>query len=308
MAVDQSVTVVGSMNMDHVVRVRTLPAPGATVAAWSYLRVAGGKGLNQAVTAVRQGAAVQMVGCVGQDPAGWTLTDLLDAEGIESTGVRRVGDEATGLALVTVADGGDNTVVVAAGANGRLAPSDLPPGLARGSAVLLAQLEIPLETVQRALEVGRAAGAFTILNPAPASGPLPSDVLTLVDLLVPNETEATALMGSGAGAATPQEAAQALARAGCGAVIVTLGARGAVLFRDLEVIDLAPFPVDAVDTTAAGDAFCGALAAALAQGATLLDAARRASAAGALATSRVGAVPSLPTLADVERLLGRGVE
>jgi ribokinase len=288
------------MNLDHVVRVEHLPPPGATVSASSYRTAAGGKGLNQAVSAARQGAPTVMVAAVGADGAGATLLDVLDGDGIDRRGVASVADVATGMALITVAADGANVIVVAAGANSTVMPAQLDGFEWAAGDVALCQLEIPLATVEAALGGARAAGAMTLLNPAPASGPLPASLLSLVDVLVPNEGEALTL----APADSPLEAAFALAAQSGGAVIVTLGAAGSVLVTPgSDPVEIPAFSVSAVDTTAAGDAYCGALAAALAGGARLGDAVRRASAAGSLATTGEGAVPSIPTAAEVDALL-----
>ncbi|MCU1486609.1 MAG: hypothetical protein JWN67_3355 [Actinomycetia bacterium] len=268
------VVVVGSMNVDHVARVDRLPLPGETITG-AYDRTLGGKGLNQAVAAARQGARVAMVGAVGTDVDGDEVLACLEAEGIDRRWVRRV-DRPTGRAHVTVDAAGANSIVVLAGANVEAA---CPPEALAGAAVVLTQLEVPMATVLAALTGG--AGR-TILNPAPA-GSLPATVLAAVDVLVPNETE----LGSIGGFA--------------GDLLVTLGARGA----ELGGLHL-PAPVVAVvDTTAAGDALCGCLAAALAAGRSLEEAARRAVIAGSLACTVAGAVPSLPTAAAVDAFSGR---
>jgi ribokinase len=296
------VVVVGSLNFDHVVRVERLPLPGETIAGGSYLSVPGGKGLNQAVTAARQRVPVTMVGCVGDDGAGELLRAVVSNEGISTSALRTVAGVPSGTALITVAKDGANTIVVAAGANAELGLEDVQAAsnLLRPGAVVLAQLEVPLAAVEAALFAARQRGATTLLNPAPAPGPLPLGLLSLVDVLVPNETEACALSGK----PTAREAAAWLVAQGCRAVLVTVGKEGALLAQPgSPVLALAPYEVGAIDTTAAGDAFCGVLAVALASGRTLPEAAQRASAAGALATTVMGALPSLPTADDIDRLL-----
>ena len=291
-----AVVVVGSLNTDHLVRVDRLPEEGETVMAGGYLVAAGGKGLNQAVAAARQGVSVALVGCVGGDDAGRRLLDLLVGEGVDVSHVRIVSDMATGVALVTVADGGANTIVVAAQANRRVAPSDIAAArsMIEGCAVLLAQLEVPEASVEAAVTLAAAAGVVTVLNPAPVRGPLPPSLLGPVAILVANATEATALGGADAAA---------LRVLGPSKVVVTLGAAGALAASEDGVTRVAPFPVRAVDTTGAGDAFCGVLAAAVADGMSFPVALRRASAAGALAATMSGAVPSLPSAAAVDALL-----
>jgi ribokinase len=294
------VVVLGSANTDHIVRVRRLPEPGETVLGRDYLVAAGGKGLNQAVAAARQGARVAFMGCIGSDRAGGELAQLLDGEGIDLTGLRTVPDCRTGVALIAVAPDGANTIVVAPLANERVSVDDVQAAgsLIEQSGVLLTQLEIPLPVVEEALALARAAGVITVLNPAPAPGRLPRAILKLVDVLVPNETEVEVLTGL-----PPVEGAQSLLGAGCGTVVVTLGRAGAVVVTRSGTSTVEPFSVVAVDTTAAGDAFCGALACGLSLGLPLQAALRRAAAAGALATTIAGAVPSLPSAAAVDALL-----
>lgn len=299
------VVVVGSLNLDHTVTVERLPGPGETVAGSAYTTAAGGKGLNQAVAAARQGAPVAMVGAVGDDPAGSLLTGVLADERIDLRHLRRVGGPS-GTAMVTVARRGDNTIVVAAGANAELSVEDLVPEVFSGAAVVLCQLEVPPAVVGAALAGARRVGALGILNPAPASAPLPAELLSLADLVVPNESEVAVLAPGATGTGPLDRAASAgrrLLESGAGAVIVTLGARGALIVGEDRVTPVAPFRVGAVDPTAAGDAFIGALGAALAAGEPMIAAAQRAAAAGALAASRPGAVPSLPERAAVDRLV-----
>jgi ribokinase len=282
------VVVVGSCNLDLTVEVGRLPAPGETVAASAYRSALGGKGLNQAVTAARQGAAVRFAGCVGADPEGDAVAAALEAEGIDTAALARTPDLPTGRAFITVDRSGANTIAVVPGAN---AAVGVEPGLFDGATVALVQLEIPMGTVAAALRAARRAGALTVLNPAPGM-PLAPEVLGLVDVLVPNATEWAAL-----GRAAP----------GVPTVVVTEGAAGAVVMEAGRSWRLAPLPVppqEVVDPTAAGDAFCGALAAGLAGGLGLDAALRRAAAAGAHAVRVAGALPSLPTAADVDALLG----
>jgi ribokinase len=295
-----AVVVIGSLNTDHIVRVDRLPLEGETVTGDSYLVAAGGKGLNQAVAAARQGASVAFVGCVGGDPAGRYLLDLLREEGVGVDSVRVAEGAASGVALVTVAASGANTVVVAPLANRMLATADIEAAghLIDGARVVLAQLEVPHAAVLAGLSRARAAGGVAILNPAPAAGPLPAALLEVVDVLVPNETEAAALTGLAV-----EDAALALRRAGPATVIVTLGSAGALAVTGEGVSTVHPFDVRVVDPTGAGDAFSGTLAAALAAGQPLEAALRRSSAAGALAATAAGAVPSLPAAPAVDALL-----
>lgn len=294
--------VIGSLNFDHVVTVERLPGEGETLSGTGYLSVPGGKGFNQAVTAARQGARVAMVGCVGDDPPGQALLEILRNEGTDTSGARIVVGVPTGVALITVARSGANTIVVAPGANGeldlgsvQLAGRHFGPGT-----VVLCQLEVPLVPVKAALSLARARGATTVLNPSPAPAEVPRELLGVVDVLVPNETEATAITGCG----DPQKAVAWLRDRGCRSVALTLGERGALVAEAGQASVVVPtYDVAVKDTTAAGDAFCGALAAALASGSGLAEAVRRGCAAGALATTVMGALPSLPTAAQVDGLL-----
>jgi ribokinase len=300
------VVVVGSANTDHVVQVPRLPSVGETVTGSRYFTAAGGKGLNQAVAAARQDASVALIACLGTDAAGDQLALVLKGEGIYAGGLRRTSQSATGLAVVTVAGGGANTVVVAPLANATLTPEDIDTaaGLIGGARVLLVQLEVPAAAVARALRVARDAGVTTVLNPAPAPGPGWGQAIDpgLIDVLVPNETEAAELSGLAA-----EDAGAALVAAGCGTVVVTMGERGAlVASRSGPSSWVVPaFAVSSVDSTGAGDAFCGALAAGLAAGDPMATALRRAAAAGALATTAMGAVPSIPSAAAVGSFLAR---
>jgi ribokinase len=278
------IVVVGSLNVDHTVSVERFPEIGETITATGSASDLGGKGFNQAVTAARMGADVVMVGCVGADDDGDRLLQALGAERIDAGFVWRNAAQPTGRAHITVDAEGRNSIVVAAGAN---ASTSFPSAALEGADVLLAQLECPLEVVAVAMSAARSAGVMTILNPAPAR-PLTSALLNLVDYLVANETEADSL-----GRVSYH-----------GTAVITGGERGAlVLVPGREPRRIPAFTVPVVDTTAAGDAFCGAFAAALAGGGKLGDALQWATAAGACAVTRAGAFGSLPSSADVERLL-----
>jgi len=275
------VVVVGSANLDLVATLDHLPKPGETIVALGYAEHAGGKGVNQAVACARMGARTAFVGCVGNDDAGVFLRGVLENEGIDTT-MLRVVDMPTGRAFINVDSRGENEIVVVSGANTQV-------GIAHDALVLpiarmvLMQLEIPLTTVRNALQLARRNGALTVLNPAPFKA-LDAGVLSLVDVIVPNETESAACGGT-----------QALLDAGVKTVLTTLGERGAIINTHTSATSIAPHKVVAVDTVGAGDAFIGALSAELARGATINDAAAVGAVAGALATTVHGAVPSLPT-------------
>ena len=296
-----AVAVVGSLNLDLVVRVARLAGPGETVTGSDVFRNPGGKGANQAVAAARLGRRVAMVGCVGDDAAGRELLGSLADAGVDTARVRVLDGVPSGTAFITVGEDGENQIVVSPGANARLTAADVAAAGAalEAAAVTLLQLEIPLEAVAAA--AATAAGRV-VLNPAPVRG-LPGDLLAEVDVLVPNRVELAQL----AGAAVPEtveDAADLAGRLPARAVVVTLGADGALVVEDGRLEHVPSVPVRPVDTTAAGDAFCGGLADALAGGASLQEAAHRAVRVAAAACLRPGAQASLPTPADLEALPG----
>ncbi|MBB4663117.1 ribokinase [Conexibacter arvalis] len=294
-------TVVGSIHLDWTLRVPALPRPGDTVLAGSRTTSPGGKGANQAVTLRRLGAEVEMVGAVGSDEAGAELLANFDAVGVGRAHVRVVDGEPSGIAIVAVDATGDNGILVAPGASGGLAPADVAaaePAL-RGADVVLLQLEVPLETVSAAVDAARAAGVPVVLNAAPAR-PLPDALLAALDVLVVNEREALALAGEGA--ADAESAAAALLARGAGAVVVTLGADGALVLDAAGRTAIPAHRVEVVDTTGAGDAFVAAIAAGVGAGRDVRDSALLASAAAALAVQRPGA-QSAPTLAEAQAFL-----
>lgn len=286
----------GSVNLDQVQTVRDLPLPGETVHGTSLSHHNGGKGANQAVAAARMGAAVRFVGAVGTDAAGERLRAALAADGIDVTDLRTV-EGPTGLAVILVADTGENVIVLEAGANGTVRPHDLTLRSFEGAAFALFQLELPLETVRRGLELARQAGAVTVLNAAPPDGAegLPHE---LIDLLVVNETEA-AHLAPDVDRADTDALVSALAPRHRG-VVVTLGEAGVVWSFDGETGRLPARQVQAVDTTGAGDTFTGALVARLAAGAAWHDAMDLATAAAAYCVEREGAQPSIPHLSELD--------
>ena len=300
------VAVVGSANLDLVVEVASIPAPGETVLGGGLRRIPGGKGANQAVAAARLGRRVAMVGRVGDDDAGTMLRAALASAGVDTTSLHTTPETPSGTALIAVGADGDNAIVVSPGANGRVTAHDVTAaaGALGAAAVVLLQLEVPLEAVEAAV---RTARGKVVLNPAPAPAePLPGDLLDGVDVLVPNQTELAVLAGHAGLSAigdVDAETAVALARGLPAAVVVTLGAAGAMVVTGAEAVHVPAPRVAPVDTTAAGDAFCGALADALADGTDLVGAATWAVRVGAAATLRPGAQPSLPTRAEVSSLL-----
>jgi ribokinase len=294
--VRNTVLVVGSANLDFVIRVAHVPAPGETVLGRDARAFPGGKGANQAVASARAGgASTRMLLALGDDTNAAPIEASLQAAGVQPQVVRIPG-EPTGMAFICVADDGENAITVAAGANGLLR-ADALPALDDIDALLL-QLEIPLDTVLDGARAARGAGCRVILNAAPARA-LPDELLALADVLVVNEGELVAL-GGHAG-----DLRRSLDAITVPCVVVTLGARGCVARIDGELLLQPAFAVDTVDTTAAGDTFCGVLAAALAQDQPWPLALRRASAAAALACTRLGAQASIPAAAVVEAFLGR---
>lgn len=297
------VTVVGSLNMDLVIRAPKLPEAGETVLGGTFATFPGGKGANQAVAAARLGASVAMVGRIGDDAFGRQLRDGLAREGIDLSHLRTDASAATGVALITVDAAGRNTVMVASGANMRLTTGDVDAArdLIAASRVLLLQLEVPLDVVRHAAEMARAAGCRVVLDPAPApSQPLPDELYRAIAVLNPNEVEAKALTGVRvSGEADARRAAEALLARGCGAAVIKLGERGAYLAAGRRREAVPALRVQAVDTTAAGDAFAAAMGVALAEGQDLLAAVRFANAVGAFSVTRMGAQPSMPTRAEL---------
>ncbi len=290
--------VIGSANVDLVVPIERFPAEGETLLARSLHRGPGGKGANQAVAAARAGGApVAFLGAVGDDDHGRMLERVLVGAGVDVAGLRRVA-APTGTAFIWVTPGGGNTIVVAAGANRACQLDDHARAALADADVVLAQLEIDPALV---LEAAASTRGTVVLNAAPSSG-VPDALLEYVDVLVVNEHEAADLAGERGG---PAHLAELLLRR-VPAVVLTLGGDGAlVATRDGGPVEVPAHEVDVVDTTGAGDTFCGVLAASLAQGAPLVEACRRAGAAGALATTRPGAVDGIPTSAEVDALLRR---
>ncbi len=293
-----TVLVAGSANLDFVVRAAHVPAPGETVLGRDFATFPGGKGANQAVACARAGGVpTRMLLALGDDPYATVLETALAEAGV-AMHVVRVPGTASGTAFICLSDDAENAITVAPGANTGLRPHHLPS--LRGISHLLLQLETPLDSVASYARLARAAGVRVLLNAAPAAA-LPAGLLDNVDLLVVNEGELAQLAGAGS-------VASQVAQLDVPCVVVTLGARGCFARRGGEIFLQPAFPVQALDTTAAGDTFCGALAARLAMHAGLADALRYASAASALACTRLGAQASIPARADVEAWLGGQVD
>ena len=297
------IAVVGSANLDLVVEVDTIPLVGETVLGGDLRRIPGGKGANQAVAAARLGRYVAMIGRLGDDEGGTMLRSALDGDGVDTHHLLTTADVPNGVALISVGADGDNAIVVSPGANGRVAPADIEAAGAvlDTAAVTLLQLEVPLDAVAAA---AARAGGTVILNPAPASPePLPMSLLADVDVLVPNQTELATIAGHD-GPVDRATAAELAIRLPSPSVIVTLGAEGALVVLDGEATHVPAPVVRPVDTTAAGDSFCGALADGLVRGLDLVEATHWAVRVGAATTQRPGAQPSLPTPDEVGRLIG----
>jgi ribokinase len=295
------VVCIASFNADLVSRVTRPVARGETVLASAFDIQPGGKGSNAAIACARQGAATAVVARIGDDDFGRMALALWAREGIDASAVEVAPGERSGVAQIWVYDDGDNSIAVAPGAGAALGARQVhaAAALLRGAKVVMASCEVPFEATQAAFEIAREGGAITLLNPAPAR-PLSDALLRVTDLLTPNEAELHAL----AGVADTDIAAQALLARGPRAVIATLGARGCALFeRDAAPCLLPGHPMRVVDTIGAGDTFTGALAAALARGEGLEDAARWANAAAALAVTGHGAIAGMPTHAAVAALL-----
>ena len=287
-----------------VVRVPRLPGAGETVLGGDFRQLAGGKGANQAVAAARAGGMVAMVGCVGDDQRGRDAVEVLRGDGVEVSQIHRLSTAASGVALIVVDAGGQNSIAVAPGANARLTPAIVRQAepLIAAAEVVLVQLEVPLDAVVETARIAAGHGVRVILDPAPAQ-PLPDALWRHLALITPNVTEAAALTGREIrDQADARAVAGILLERGVESAIVTLGADGVLVATRQTKTMIAGLAVEAVDTTAAGDTFAGALAARLAEGADLLDASRFANAAAAMAVTRMGAQSSVPTRDEITRL------
>jgi len=300
-----SIVVFGSLNMDQSIELEALPGPGETVMAKSMRYTPGGKGANQAVSAARMRGSVAFVGCVGQDEHGQTMVSRLKAEGIDTTDIAAVPETPTGLAVVAVDARGQNSIMVVPGANYATGTKQFEAldAVLNENSTLVAQLELPHAHVGRVLKLAKDRGARTVLNAAPAADV--TAMLADVDVLVVNEPEAESLAGIPVtDLETAEQAALKLHTEFDSAVIVTCGEAGSVTCENQITTKIPPFPVTAVDTVGAGDAFVGALVVALDENRELNDAARLASAAGAAAATKVGAQDALPRREELAELFG----
>lgn len=301
-------TVLGSINVDHLLQVTEFPRPGQTLEADNYQTVPGGKGANQAVAAARLGAQVSMVGCIGEDPIGQQMKLGFAEDGIDTGAIDRVFGEATGMAMIYVNAKGENNIGIWPGANGALSVERVRAHqrVIEEADLLLIQLETPLESLVEAARIAKAAGTRVVLNPAPAKS-LPDALLNNVDIITPNETEAEQLTGI---VVDNDESAAAAARClhdkfGIDMVIITLGKRGVWLSHQGRQQRLCGYKVDAVDTTAAGDTFNGGFVTALLEGQSVDDALRFGQAAAALSVTRLGAQSSIPSREEALALMAR---
>lgn len=328
-----SIIVFGSINIDLVARTHWLPLPGETLTGREFFTAPGGKGANQAVAAARLGIPTYMVGRVGGDSFGRELLTSLQSAGVNANSVFADQEVRSGVAVIAVDDRGENTIIVVSGANGRMGETDVErlQGLLPEADVLLLQLEVPLDALQAAARAARKAGVTVILDPAPARPDLPAELYSLVDIITPNEVEAAQLTGLAVDSPeTASEAAAELLRRGVGTAIVKLGDRGvfyataevggeALADKNSELKDnlstsmlrpygfIPAFPVEAVDTVAAGDAFNGAMAAALASGKSIGEAVVWGAAGGALCATKPGAGPSMPDRATFDVFLEKNI-
>lgn len=307
------VVVLASFMMDLVAHAPRRPRSGESVLGSDFGMFVGGKGNNQAIAAARAGADVRIVGRLGDDMFASPFLETLDHEGINRRWVVQDAEAGTGVAMPLIEPDGQNSIVAVPRANQLVTPQQVREAAEAfdGADVLLAQFEVPIPSVVAALELAHERSVCTIVNPAPVpdpAPPVPGNWLRLVDLLVPNEHEAAGLTGLAVeNSEDAERAGRALLAVGCASVVITLGSRGALWLPDANksAIHLPPFDVRQVDATAAGDAFCGVLAAGLAQGRAREDALRRAVAAGALAVTKHGAAPSMPVADEIDALLAQ---
>ena len=297
--------VLGSINVDHVIRVPYFPKAGETLTGYDYQIAYGGKGANQAVAAARCGANVSFIGAIGDDQIGQTMKQAFEQDGIDTSAISVIQNQSTGLAMIQVADSGQNSIVISSGANADLSEAlvEQHKSHIEQADILLMQLESPLQAVNLATKFAKSAGVKVVLNPAPAQ-PLPDSLLSHIDIITPNETEAEILTGiKVTNEQTAAVAANYFHQLGIETVLITLGSKG-VYYSEKGKGEIIPgFRVDAVDTTAAGDTFNGAFVTALLEGKSAKDAIRFAHAAAAISVTRMGAQTAIPRREDVDQFL-----
>ena len=297
---NNKILVIGSSNTDMTIKGDRLPVPGETITGGTFYMGPGGKGANQAVAAKRLGGDVEFICKVGRDIFGDSALAGYEKEGIDISHAMR-SDKASGTALILVDENGENCISVASGANGDITPEDIDSvaDVIRGAGFLILQLEIPVESVQRAAKIAHEAGVYVILNPAPACE-LPKELFSYVSLMTPNRTEAQILSGCAVtDEASLGKAVEVLRGYGVKDFVVTLGSKGSLVFQGGKTEMIPSLKVDAVDATAAGDTFCGALCVALSEGLSLQDAARFATKASAITVTRQGAQNSIPARNEI---------
>ena len=302
---DAKVTVVGSFAVGLTLRADRFPVKGETLIARDFDQGPGGKGSNQAVQVARLGGDVEFVGLIGGDSFGEIAVKLYAEEKVGATYLLRTKERNTGVGFIVLNAAGDNFILLDPGANGLFSPAHVDRAAERikQSRVVITQLEIPVATAAHGLKLGKQAGAITILNPAPAA-PVPTDVFASIDIATPNHTELRVLLGRQPDDPTDDnDLCAELLRAGVETVVVTQGERGAMIVRADGIMQIPAIKVEVMDTTGAGDAFSGTLAASLAEGRSLEDSVKRAVGAGALACTKLGVVPALPNKAALEALL-----
>lgn len=300
------ITVIGSLNMDLVVATPRVPVMGETILGSGFMTVPGGKGANQAVAAARLGGRVSMIGCVGNDIFGRDLLENLTNNNVNNENIKMLDDSSTGIAMIVIKDG-DNFIIVDPGANSRLTPDmiDAAESLIKDSFIVVIQLEIPIETVERAVALAKKHDVKVLLNPAPARN-LSNELLSKIDIFTPNESECEIITGLHVKSIDDaKEAVSFLRKKGIPKVIVTMGAKGVVYNNGDELIHKRVPEVKVVDTTAAGDSFSGAVAVALSEGKNINEAVDFANAVGTLTVMKKGAQPSLPTRDEVENLISK---
>ncbi|MEM8897611.1 MAG: ribokinase [Bacteroidota bacterium] len=301
------ITVIGSSNTDMILKLGRIPAPGETLLGGEFQMAAGGKGANQAVAAARAGAEVTFIACVGKDVFGEQAIQGFQKDGIHTQFVFQEEGPASGVALIFVSEQGENSIGVASGANAKLLPKNIDAAISaiEEADLVLLQLETPIETIAYAIEMAHKIGKKIILNPAPAQA-LSTDILSKVDILTPNETEAALLTGMAVNSAQDaEEAAKKLGEMGVKEVIITLGKEGALHYDGNSAKVIPGFVVDAQDTTAAGDTFNGSLSVGLTEGKSMEEAIRFAHGASALSVTRMGAQPSVPSRKEIEDFLAQ---
>lgn len=303
----KKILVVGSSNTDLITNVERFPEAGETISGKRFLQVMGGKGANQAVAAKRLGGDVMFVTCLGNDPNGRNTLSYFQNEGLDVSHTLLVDHAPTGTAVILVNDEGENCIVVTPGANHELLPKhigDLQEEIGRAAMVVL-QMEIPFETVTRAIAIAAAHKVPVLLNVAPARE-VGADLLKMVEILVVNETEGEKVSGQSIAKVGEEGVIDALIAMGARTVILTLGKKGCIVKNSALTKYIPAFDVEAVDTTAAGDTFCGAIVAGLSKGKDLVEAVKFATAASAICVTRMGAQPSIPGEAEVARFLEKG--